>query len=191
MTTKMSLVMLQESALVSGAVTGFYSRPVEYYVDAGAMLTNFSGATYSGYAFSERVADSYSFETGATRFAEFKLALPNNWNGGEIKSKFFWAAPSGSGSVVWGIQGSILGTGDSLNAAWGNTGISSGSFNTVSGLHVTPSTNFSLSGTVATDELAFFRVSRLPLHASDTFNNSSNLLGVKLQFLTSGDIQQW
>jgi hypothetical protein len=60
------------------------------------------------------------FVTGAQRYAEAGLVLPDDYGGGTITAKFQWLADNAStNSVVWALAGVAYGDNTALDAAFG------------------------------------------------------------------------
>ena len=183
--------------LTTGAADGRYYGIVstgEIYIDAGAMLTGISGATPTGIAFvnSGLSSDAYNFDAATNQYSLFKMAIPDNWNKGTIKSKFYWTASGGSGNVVWGMQAAAFSNDDPIDGSWGTAQEVTGSFITGNDLHISAATSaITISNSPASNDLIMFRTYRNAAAAGDTYSLGANLLGVKIQYTISGSITSW
>jgi hypothetical protein len=183
--------------LTTGAADNRYYGIVstgEIYIDAGAMLTGVSGATSTGIAFvnSGLSSDAYNFDAATNQYSLFKMAIPDNWNKGTIKSKFYWTASGGSGNVVWGMQAAAFSNDDPIDGSWGTAQEVTGSFITGNDLHISAATSsITISNSPASNDLIMFRTYRNAAAAGDTYSLGANLLGVKIQYTISGSITSW
>ena len=183
--------------LTTGAADNRYYGIVstgEIYIDAGAMLTGVSGATSTGIAFvnSGLSSDAYNFDAATNQYSLFKMAIPDNWNKGTIKSKFYWTASGGSGNVVWGMQAAAFSDDDPIDGSWGTAQEVTDSFITGNDLHISAATSaITISNSPASNDLIMFRTYRNAAAAGDTYSLGANLLGVKIQYTISGSITSW
>ena len=183
--------------LTTGAADNRYYGIVstgEIYIDAGAMLTGVSGATSTGIAFvnSGLSSDAYNFDAATNQYSLFKMAIPDNWNKGTIKSKFYWTASGGNGNVVWGIQAAAFSDDDPIDGSWGTAQEVTDSFITGNDLHISAATSaITISNSPASNDLIMFRTYRNAAAAGDTYSLGANLLGVKIQYTISGSITSW
>ena len=49
------------------------------------------------------------FDPSTDEFAQFSIAMPKSWNEGTITAEFNWTASSGSGNVLWYLEGAKIG----------------------------------------------------------------------------------
>lgn len=125
------------------------------------------------------------FDTSTQEFAQFAVRMPKSWNEGTVTFAPYWTAASGSGGVVWALQGVALSDDDALNTAFGTEQTSTDTLITAADVHVGPtSAAITIAGTPAAGDLTFFRVKRNPSDGSDTLGVDARLLGVALFFTT-------
>jgi|TARA_R110000765_G_scaffold117784_1_gene211740 hypothetical protein len=177
-----------------GPVTGLNYRTI--YVDAGGMVpaaTNGAVAsTEEMHATNFTTLDYLTFSTTQEQYADFKLVMPEQYNHGTIKVKFYWkpADAEASVSVVWGIKSYAATDSDALTGASGVWGteqvIEDVSLNTVNDLHISATTPaLTIAGTPAEGKLVFFRVFRKVAAAADDYADAAELLGVNIQYTES------
>jgi len=192
-------IALEAATVVTGAITGNNYRSI--YIDASAMVpaaTNGADAgTEEMHATNFTTLDYFAFDKATEEYADFKLVMPEQYNGGNIKAKFYWkAADAETGvSVVWGIKAYAATDDDTLLAPggtiWGTEQViedTNDSGNLVlDDLNVSPATpDLTIAGTANADKLIFFRVFRKVAAAADDYDNDAELLGVRLQYQESG-----
>jgi hypothetical protein len=56
---------------------------------------------------------------GDNEYAQFMFPMPKSWNESTVTAQFIWAAPGGTGNVIWGIQGVAISDDDVIDAAFG------------------------------------------------------------------------
>jgi len=163
------------------------------YVDAGGMVpavTNGAvAATEQMHATNFTTLDYLSFPTATEKYADFKLVMPEQWDNGSLKFKFYWKpADAESGvSVVWGIKAYAATDSDLLTGASGLWGteqvIEDVSLNTADDLHISAATPaLTVAGTPTEGKLVFFRVFRKVADANDDYADEAELLGVNIQY---------
>ena len=94
-----------------------------------------------------------------------------------------WTAASGSGGVVFFLQGISYANSDAMDASWGTAVSSTDTLLTANDLHEGPtSTAITLAGTPAAGETVQFRIYRDISDASDTLTADAKLLGIYLKY---------
>ena len=163
------------------------------YIDAGGMVpagtSGATAATEEMHATNFTTLDYLAFGTAAEQYADFKLVMPEQWNNGTIKVKFYWkpADAEASVSVVWGIKAYAATDSDTLvggSSVWGTEQvIEDVSLNTVDDLHISsPTPALTVGGTPQEGKLTFFRVFRKVADANDDYADDAELLGVNIQY---------
>ena len=177
--------------VASGANTGVNYRSI--WVDAGAMVP---AVTNGGIAQTEQMhatnfttLDFISFSTSTEQYADFKLVMPEQYDNGTVKVKFYWkpADAEASVSVVWGVKAYAATDSDALTGASGVWGteqvIEDESLNTADDLHISGATpSLTIAGSPAEGKLVFFRVFRKVGAAADDYADEAELLGVNIQY---------
>lgn len=125
------------------------------------------------------------FDTTTQEFACFSVRFPKSWNEGTVTFAPYWTAASGSGGVVFAVQGVALSDDDAINTAYGTEQTSTDTLITAADVHVGPTSSaITIAGTPAVGDLVFFRVKRNVADGSDTLGVDARLLGIALFFTT-------
>ena len=191
------IVSIQDTGHIisSGPITGVNYRTI--WIDAGGMVPS---ATAGAVAYTQEMhatnfttLDYLSFGNSSETYADFKLVMPEQYNGGTVKVKFYWrpADAEASVSVVWGIKAYAATDSDALTGASGGWGtavtVEDASLNTADDLHISPATGaMTIAGSPAEGKLVFFRVFRKTADANDDYADEAELLGVNIQYTEDG-----
>lgn len=158
----------------------------EYWVGAGAMTprtTNGAATGTSETTTNDITYDSLAFDQTTSEGACFQISLPQAWNAGTIKAKFYWTAASGAGTVTWGLKAGSLADDDALDTAYGTIQQVTDTLIATGDLHVTAATAaITIAGSPAVDDWIYLEVSR---DIADTLSGDALLLGVKIQYTES------
>lgn len=128
----------------------------------------------------------YDFDPSTAQYGQFSVAMPKSWNLGTITAQFVWTATSGSGSVIWGIQGLAVGDGDALDASFGTAVTVTDTLLSASQAHLTSATSaMTISGSPAALDTVIFQVYRDAAAGGDTLTSSARLIGVRLYLTIS------
>lgn len=164
----------------------------EFYVDAAAMVprkTNGAFAYTEEYATNDVTVDYYLFDSITEKGVQFKLALPDSWNLGTIRVKFFWDAATGasvSDGVTWGIAARAVSNDDAIDAAFPASVDTDDVVIAVGDLHVSPaSVEVTVSGTPALGDLILVEVTRVVGDAQDDMAEDAKLFGIQIQYTES------
>ena len=182
-----------------GPVTGVNYRTI--YVDAGGMVpvvTNGAVAsTEEMHATNFTTLDYLAFSANTEQYADFKIVMPEQYDNGTIKAKFYWKAAGAESnvSVVWGIKAYAGTEAESLvgdSGLWGTEQVSKST--NASGhivlddLNISPTTPaLTIGGTPAEGKLLFVRIFRKVAHANDDYADAAELLGVNIQYTESDE----
>lgn len=165
----------------------------DLYIPAGAWTPRTSNgcaqiSTYEN-ATSKANVDVLYFDSTAQEFAQFKISMPRNWNNGTITAKFHWMAPSGTGTVVWGISGVALSDGDALSTAFGTRQSVSDAIGATETIRSTSYTSaITIAGSPADADIIILQVDRDPTDGSDNFNADAGLIGVTITITTDAAV---
>jgi len=180
------LAITETGVLTSaGAIGGINYRTI--YVDAGSMVpTNTNGAQAGTNELSTNdvMLVHLAFDKDTDEKAQFKMVMPEQWDHGTIKAKFYWAPPNtDTGNVVWAIQANSLSHEESMDDTWG-TAVAADA-DTASGtrddLHITAATTeITVAGTPSEGKLVMFQIYRDT--SADTFAGDAKLTGVNIQY---------
>ena len=164
----------------------------EFWVDAAAMVPRVTAGAYARteeYATNDVNLDYYLFDSVVEEGVQFKVAMPDAWDLGTIKVKFFWDAATGasaSDGVTWGISARAVSNDDAVDAAFGASVDTDDVVIAVGDLHVSPaSAAVTVSGTPALGDLILFEITRVVGDAQDDMTEDAKLFGMQIQYTES------
>jgi hypothetical protein len=100
-----------------------YYSPSNYWIPAAAWIprtTNGCGVDSREIGSTNRQNfDELLFDAATLEYAQALHILPSTYNNSTVTVRFYWTASSGTGGVVWGIQGRALADDDALDIAFG------------------------------------------------------------------------
>jgi hypothetical protein len=109
--------------------------------------------------------------------------MPNNYNNSTVNARFYWTASTGSGSVIWGMQGLAYSNDDILTGAFGTAQTVTDTLLSINDMHITDATSaITLSGTPAANRPIQFQIYRDAAAGGDTLANDARLLGVEIAY---------
>ena len=121
------------------------------------------------------------FDQSADEFAHFALPMPSSWNEGTITFRPIWTAASGSGNVIWKLEGLARSDDDAITGTFSGGQTSTDTLLTAGDLHRGPeSAAITIAGTPAANDTIFFRVSRDADAAGDTLTADARLIGIEI-----------
>ena len=127
--------------------------------------------------------DELLFDAGSDEFADALVVMPSNYNNGTITARFYWTASSGSGDVIWAIQGRAFANDDALDTAAGSAQTVTDTLITADDMHISSATSAcTIGGTPAANTPIQFSIYRDANAAGDTLAVDARLLGVEIIF---------
>jgi hypothetical protein len=121
------------------------------------------------------------FDTATQEFAGFTVPFPKSYNNGTVTFAPIWTAASGTGTVVWALQGVACSNDDAIDAAYGTEQTSTDTLIATGDVHIGPTSDaITIAGTPAAGDLVFFRIKRNV--ADDDLNADARLIGIRLYF---------
>lgn len=126
---------------------------------------------------------SLDFDPSSDEYAEWTIAMPDDWDAGTVTATFYWTCASGSAgdTVEWGLQGRALGDDEAIDQGWGTAQTVSDAVLATGDMHKSSETNvITLSGTPAGGELVQFRAYRDT--SADNLGNDAMLLMIKVEY---------
>jgi hypothetical protein len=130
--------------------------------------------------------DELLFDSGTDEFAQAMIVMPSNWNAGTVTAKFHWTASTGSGNVVWGLQGRAYANDDALDQAMGTAQTATDTLTATNDVDISPATSaITLGGTAASGNPVIFQVYRDADAGGDTLAADARLLGVEISYTAS------
>lgn len=169
--------------------TGVY-RTV--WIDAGAMVsrtTNGAEAATEEYATNDLMSDHFLFDGSTEEGVQFRWVMPDEWDKGTIKAKFFYDVATGASAadgVTFGLSAQALSNDDAIDNAFGASVDTDDTVIAVGDLHVSPaSAAVTVSGTPALGDVVWFEITRVVGDANDDMTEDAKLFGVQLQYKES------
>lgn len=171
----------------TGNITPNGSDPVKaVFIWAAAMkpqTTNGAGISSVEASSNKNLFDTYAFDQTTQEFVQFSFQMPYSWNAGTLTAQFLWTATTGSGGVVWGLQGVSYTNDDTLDLGYGTEQEVADTLTATYDLHTTSFTSaLTLANTPAAGDFVNFKAYRDPGDASDTLAADAHLLGIYLRY---------
>jgi len=120
--------------------------------------------------------------------------IPEEWNLGTVKAKFYWgnaAGASAADTVEWEIAGGALSNDDAIDAALGTSKTISDTVIADGDLHISSATAaITIGGTPALGDLIHFKVSR-NVSGTDDMSEDAWLFGVLIQYSATKAVSAW
>lgn len=159
------------------------------FIPASAMVartTNGAAAGSTESTTNKIMVASLDYDQSTIEYAQFSIAMPKAWDEGTVTFNPLWTAASGTGDVVWGLQGVALSNDDAIDTAFGTAQTSTDTLLTTNDVHQGPTSSaITIAGTPAAEDLVVFQVFRNASSGSDTLNADARLIGVRLYFTTN------
>jgi len=137
-----------------------------------------------------------AFDGASEEFATVSLPMPEDWNRGTIKAKFFWMPATGctaADTVEWEIAAVAISNDDPIDATLGTGQVISDVVLTgvEADLHIAgPTPAITIGGTPALGDYVHFKVSR-NVGGTDDMEEDAWLLGVWIQYLADEQVTSW
>jgi len=169
------------------------------FIPASAMVsTATNGAAYAEneYATNDINMGYLAFDGAIEEYAEFQFPMPEDWDKGTIKAKFFWSSATGSttaDTVEWELAAGALSNDDAIDAALGTSQVISDALlaDNRTDLQVSAATPaVTVGGTPALGDLVHFKVSR-NVAGTDDMTEDAWLFGVWIQYLANTSVAAW
>lgn len=166
------------------SVTGGGSTNV--WIPASAWIprtTNGCGVDSRELATNRTNYDELLFDPATNEFAQALSILPNNYNNATLSARFYWTSSTGSGAVVWGLQGRAYADNDTLDTAFGTAQTTTDTLLATNYMHVTSATNaITIAGTPTANRPILFQIYRDATAVGDTLGSDARILGVEILF---------
>lgn len=171
------------------------------FIPAGAMVpstTSGSDALATNEtAVSKLCRDYLAFDGGAVvSGAQWSMPMPEGWDLGTVKVKFFWSSATGStagDTCEWGIEAAAVSNDDALDVNWGNPQVVSDTLLADNGgdLQLTAATPaLTIGGTPALGDLITFKVYRNTT-GTDDMAEDGWLFGAWVQYRRNVAVSAW
>lgn len=158
------------------------------WIPAGAMTQRTTNGAASGTAettTNKKMLKTLDFDAATAEYAQFDVRMPKSWNEGTVTAFFLWSNASGTGNVVWALQGVAISDDDVLDVAFGTAQTVTDGVTAAGDLMQSAETSaITIAGTPAAGDLVSFQVYRDAANGSDTLAVDARLHGVVLIYTT-------
>lgn len=129
---------------------------------------------------------TYDFDAATAEYVQFSVRMPKGWDEGTVTAFFLWSNASGTGNVVWAIQGLARSDDDVLDTAFGTAVTLIDGVTAAGDLMQSAQTSaVTIGGTPAENDLVLFQVYRDAGSGSDTLASDARLHGVVIIYTTN------
>ena len=129
------------------------------------------------------------FDKDSDEHAQFQICFPKSYALGTITFQVWWAGLAATTGVAWGLQGVGVPDNSTIDVAYGTavvvTDDAQGAVEEV--LVTAESGAVTIAGTVADNDICFFRIFRDVSDGNDDMGGDARLLGIKLFFTTDAE----
>jgi hypothetical protein len=130
--------------------------------------------------------DQLLFDAATDEFAQALVVMPSNYNAGTVTGRFYWTASSGSGAVVWGLQGLAYSDDDALDTATGTAQTVTDTLLAANDMMISGATSaITIGGTPGANKAVQFQIYRDADAGGDTLAVDARLLGVEISYTAS------
>jgi hypothetical protein len=130
--------------------------------------------------------DQLLFDAATDEFAQALVVMPSNYNAGTVTGRFYWTASSGSGAVVWGLQGLAYSDDDALDTATGTAQTVTDTLLAANDMMISGATSaITIGGTPGANKAVQFQIYRDADAGGDTLAVDARLLGVEISYTSS------
>jgi hypothetical protein len=170
------------------------------WIPAGAFIpldTNGAEGGSTEFTTNDIMLDHYAFDGATEEYIAFNIVMPEGYDLGTIKAKFYWApvssAATAGDTVEWELAAGAISDDGAIDTAVGTGQVIS---DTVLGgeegdLHISGATPaITIGGTPALGDLIHCKVSR-NVGGTDDMTEDALLFGVLLQFTVDQDVAAW
>jgi hypothetical protein len=129
------------------------------------------------------------FDNSSDEHAQFQVCFPKSYGLGTITFQVWWAGLAATTGVAWALQGVGVPDNSTINVVYGTaivvTDDAQGAVEEV--LVTAESGAVTIAGTVADNDICFFRIFRDVSDGNDDMAGDARLLGVKIFFTTDAE----
>lgn len=180
-------------SVLSGLTAGTHYKRTgvvrNIWIDAGAMRSTTTAGAASGeteLSVNKQNADLWDFDSATNENVQFRVCMPDEWDRGTVKVKFYWTASTGSGDTAWDIQAVATSNHDPIDASWGTAVEVVDTLTAVADVCATAATGaVTVGGTPALGDVVWWQVFRHADDAADTLTGDARLIGVMIQYTES------
>tara|TARA_R110000803_G_scaffold165149_1_gene228709 strand:- start:1210 stop:2640 length:1431 start_codon:yes stop_codon:yes gene_type:complete len=127
------------------------------------------------------------FDDGADEHAQFSVAFPKSYNLGTVTFRAYWTTTAtDTDGCTWGLQGVAMNDNETIDVAYGTAVVvDDAAQGAAEELYITAESGaITIAGTMADEDLCFFRVFRDVSDSNDDMAEDARLIGIKLFFTT-------
>lgn len=147
--------------------------------------TTTNGGTLSAVetATNKNLFKTYAFDQSTSQSIQINFTMPHNWDGGTFLAQFVWTATSGSGAVIWGIQGVSYADDDTLDLAYGTAQTVTDTLTAAGDSDFSAYTSaITFSNTPSSGDLVNIKVYRDAAAGGDTLATDAHLIAVRMKY---------
>jgi hypothetical protein len=158
----------------------------EIFIGAGAMAASTTNGAASG-TFAPTGADNttwdaYDFDDTTSESVQFNWAMPDEWDLGTVKLKFYWTTASGTGNVRWGVKAGAIGDNGTVGTALGTEVTVDDARQADNVVHISSATSaVTVGNTPALGKLVQYKLRRDPSVGTNKAGDA-RLLGIVIQY---------
>tara|TARA_B100001250_G_C19815346_1_gene798010 strand:- start:3165 stop:4919 length:1755 start_codon:yes stop_codon:yes gene_type:complete len=124
------------------------------------------------------------FDASTDEFAQFSVAMPKSWDGGNITYSVYWIGNASTDACIWNLAVKALGDGEDINVAFGGiVAVTDNSQSSATEILVSAESG-AIACSGADGDILYFQISRDANNGSDTMSADARLVGVKIFFTT-------
>lgn len=134
---------------------------------------------------------------GTIERAQFSIVMPEEWDGGTVKFKYYWTGTDNVGAYAsFGIKAAAINDGGSLDSALGTAVFRNNGLAAAGNLQVSPACDeITIDGSPTRGSLVIFEVYRDPdvlgAGIGDTLDADVSLIGCLMQYRKVNHIDMW
>ncbi len=155
-----------------------------------ARTTNGAAAGITESSSNKVMLRTLDFDGATAEYAQIMIPMPKSWDEGTVTVQFIWAAPGGTGNVIWGCQAVAISDDDVIDSAFGSAvTVTDGVTATTDVMESAFTSAITIGGSPAAEDLVCFQFYRDAANGSDTLNAiDAKLIGVRIKYtVAAGD----
>jgi hypothetical protein len=122
------------------------------------------------------------FDKDSDEHAQFSVAMPKSWDGGNIQFQAYWIGIAATTGVAWALQVKALNDNEDINVAYGTAVVvQDDSQGSASELMVS-ATSGDIACSGATNDLLFCQILRDVSDGNDDMSGDARLVGIKIYY---------
>ncbi len=152
-----------------------------------ARTTNGAALGISESSSNKVMLSTFDFDGTTAEYVQIMIPMPKSWDEGTVTAQFIWAAPGGTGNVVWGCQAVAISDDDVIDASFGSAQtVTDGVTATTDIMESAFTSAITIAGTPAAEDIVCFQFYRDAANGSDTLNAiDAKLIAVRIKYTVS------